>query len=447
MTKAQRNILVVAILAAFVPFLDGSVVNVALPAMARELGGGLALQQWVVDAYLLALGSLILVAGSLSDMFGRVRILVAGLWLFGLASVVCALAPDGTWLVLARVVQGAGGALVVPSSLALIIDNFRGAEQGRAIGSWTAWTGMSFIVGPLVGGILVDGASWRLIFAINVLPIALTLLLARQLPRGQRRPARIDVPGAVLCAAGLGTLVYALIEQGRLGWQSPLVWGGSLLGVGLLAAFVAYERWTVAPMLPLELFCRRNFWVGNLATVAVYAGLSVAGFLVVIFLQQVGKFSALWAGAAMMPVTLIMFGLSKRIGQWSGRVGPRWFMAAGPMLAAAGFVMMTAVGQPVNYWASIFPGIVTFGLGLALTVSPLTSAVLGAVVPERAGIASAVNNAVARIAGLLAVAAVGLLTGPQLANVAGFRLGLWVTAALLAAGGLISAVGIENPKE
>lgn len=448
MTKLQRRVLVVSILASFVAFLDGSVVNVALPAMARSLGGGLVLQQWVVDAYLITLGSLMLIAGSLSDLFGRRRVLALGLLGFGAASVLCALAPNGAMLVAARGLQGVAGALLVPSSLALIIAAFKGEAQGKAIGAWTAWTGISFVIGPLVGGLLVDAASWRWIFAINVLPIALTLWLLRGLAVGKdtgKRP-QVDYPGALLCALGLGGTVYALIEQSHYGWRSPLIYAPLMAGVLSLVLFVWREANTPAPMLPLHLFRARNFAVGNVATFAIYGGLSVATFLIAVFVQQVGGYSALEAGMALLPVTIIMFALSPRFGALAGRFGPRFFMGAGPMVAGVGFLLMLRVSAPVAYWTALLPGIVVFGLGLSITVAPLTAAILGSIDPRHAGIGSAVNNAVARIAGLIAIAAIAAVTGATL-TVPGFHRGTIFMATLLILGGAISALGIQNKKK
>jgi EmrB/QacA subfamily drug resistance transporter len=444
MTKQQRLVIIVSILASFVSFLDGSVVNVALPAIAKELGGGLVTQQWVVDAYLITLGALIMVAGSLSDLFGRKRILRAGLIGFGVTSILCAVAPSSAFLILSRGLQGVFGALLVPSSLALIISTFSGKEQGKAIGTWTAWTGMAFIFGPLLGGFFVDTLSWRWIFAINVVPIAVTLWLMRWL--SQTDPAKkvgVDVLGAVLCAVGLGSTVYALIEQSHYGWSSPQIFLPLIAGLALLAVFIWHERKDPEPMLPLSLFKVRNFAYGNLATLAIYGGLSVAMFLVVVFVQQVAGYSAIEAGLTLMPVTLIMFFLSSRFGALSSTYGPRLFMTLGPIIGALGFLLMLRAGAQVHYWTELFPGVVVFGLGLSITVAPLTSAILGSIDSSHAGIGSAVNNAVARIAGLIAIAGVGLVIGSTL-TADGFHRGLIATAALLAAGGIISFIGIRN---
>lgn len=492
-SRQQRLVLVVSVLASFVAFLDGAIVNVALPAIQHQLGGGLSAQQWIIDAYLLTLGSFILIAGSLSDLLGRKKILALGLAGFGITSLMCALAPTSGSLIVFRALQGVAGALLVPSSLALIISTFKNEAQGRAVGIWTAWTGIAFIIGPLAGGALVDFASWRWIFAINVLPIAVTLYLLRGVKSVERKSsASIDSLGALLCALGLGGVVFALIEQPSHGWGSPLIYlmlGG---GIILLAAFLLYEWHSKHPMLPLGLFRNHNFSVGNIATLSVYAGLSAATFLIVVYVQQVGGYSALKAGLALLPITLIMFLLSPRTGGLAGKYGPRLFMGAGPIVAGAGFLLVARLPADFDYWTQLFPGIVIFGLGLSITVAPLTAAILGDVPKEQAGIASAVNNAIARIAGLVAVAAVGAVVALQFssvldrnascfsasadaitqakqaplitippdpyrhdpnfkaaltdASVSAFHAGMLVNAGLLIAGGVVSLAGIRNPK-
>ncbi|WP_100349844.1 MFS transporter [Luteimicrobium subarcticum] len=452
MTPAQRRVLVVAILASFVAFLDGSVVNVALPAISRDLAppgtdatlDALALQQWVVDAYLVTLGSLILLAGSLSDVHGRKKVIVAGLVVFGVASVACALAPDGLVLVVARGVQGVGGALLVPSSLALIISAFSGHAQGRAIGVWTAWTSTAMIAGPLVGGLFVDSLSWRWVFGINVLPIAVTLWLVRGVAGG--RPTggrRLDVVGAVLATVGLAGVVLGLVELGHRGWASPVVWAPTVVGAAALVAFVVRERTASDPMLPMRLFGARNFAVGNVATLAVYGALTLMSFVVSIFLQQVAGYSAFQAGLAQLPPTLLTIGLSSRFGGLSGRYGARWFMAGGPCVMAAGMLLLLTTTADAVYVTQVLPGLVLLGLGLSITVAPLTAAILGAVPAADAGIGSAVNNAVSRVAGLVTVACAGIVVGATF-DVDGFHRALVLCAVLFAVGGAVSAVGIVN---
>lgn len=441
------RVLTVAIIVSFIAFLDGAVINVALPSIADELGGGLALQQWAVDAYLLTLGSLILLAGSLSDSFGRLRIIRIGLWGFAATSVLCAIAPTGEFLVISRALQGAAGALLVPSSLALIIATFAPADQGRAIGRWTAWTTAAFLVGPLLGGVLVDLASWRLVFWINVVPIAVALLLARPLGRDAPRtePVHIDWLGAGLGIVGLGGTVFALIEQGRYGWTSPVVAVPLVVGLVALVLFVLQERRSPHPMLPLELFNRRNFAAGNLATVFIYAAFSLGPFAMTIFLQQSGGFSATMAGLATLPPTIMLVLLGARFGELSSRFGPRVFMTAGPIIVGGGYLLTLAVQDELVYWWQFLPGILVIGLGMAMTVAPLTSTILGAVDPIHAGIGSAVNNAVARIAGLVAIASISVIAGSQL-DVSGYRRTAAAVAVMLVIGGLVSWFGIRNPR-
>lgn len=447
MTRTQRLVLWIAILASFVSFLDSSVINVALPAISRELGGGLTTQQWVVDAYLITLGSLILVAGSLSDLLGRVVVLRAGLIGFGATSVMCALAPTAEALILARALQGVAGALLVPSSLALITSNFDEAPRAKAIGQWTAGTTVAFIAGPLLGGVLVDSVGWRWVFGINVLPIAVTLYLLVTLRAQDVREegVRIDYPGAVLCVLGLAGPVYALIEQGNYGWGSPLIMGPFVLGILCLAGFIWRELTARQPLLPLSLFAVRNFAVGNVATAFVYAALSIGGLIIVLFLQQVAGFPATLAALALLPVSLVSILLASWFGALAGRFGPRWFMAFGPGLAGVGYLLMLTSEVPVNYWTQLMPGILLFAVGLSATVAPLTAAILGSVSEHQAGVGSAVNNAVSRVAGLIGVALLGLVVGDEL-ELAGFHRVLIVTAVLLFLGGLVSAVGIQNPR-
>ncbi|MEY9776923.1 MFS transporter [Arthrobacter sp. MW3 TE3886] len=435
----------IAILASFVSFLDGSVINVALPAISRELGGGLTTQQWVVDAYLITLGSLILVAGSLSDLLGRVVVLRAGLIGFGATSVMCALAPTADWLVLARALQGVAGALLVPSSLALITSNFDEAPRAKAIGQWTAGTTVAFIAGPLLGGVLVDSVGWRWIFGINVLPIAVTLYLLAVLRAKdvRKQGVRIDYPGAVLCVLGLAGPVYALIEQGNYGWGSPLILMPLALGILCLAGFIWRERTAHQPLLPLSLFSVRNFAVGNAATAFIYAALSIGGFIIVLFLQQVAGFPATMAALVLLPVSIVNILLASWFGSLAGRFGPRWFMAFGPALAGGGYLLMLVTEIPVNYWTQLMPGILLFAVGLSATVAPLTAAILGSVSEQQAGIGSAVNNAVSRVAGLIGIALVGLVVDGDL-ELDGFHRMVAVTAVLLILGGIVSAVGIQN---
>ncbi len=409
--EVKRGALMAAILGSAVVAVDATVVNVALPTIADELGGGLAGQQWVANAYLLTLASLILVSGSLADLYGERRVFTLGVAGFGLASLLCALAPSVELLVVARALQGVSGALLTPASLAIIVAVFPESERGAAIGSWTAWGGIGYLAGPLIGGQIIDSASWRWVFALNVPLVLLTLALAsRYVPAGRdldgRRP-RLDVTGALLCAAGLAGISFGLIEQPVLGWSDPLVIGPLAAGALLFAAFVRYERHTPAPMLPLDLFGRRNFTVANLETFAMYGGMAVQGFFLTLFLQQVAGFSALEAGSAGLFPTLVMFLLSRRFGALADRHGPRAFMTVGPLLVACGFLALLRLDADTSYAGDLAPALVLYSLGLAVTVSPLTATVLADADEHDAGIASAVNNAVARTSGLLATAAVG----------------------------------------
>ncbi|MGI9825134.1 MFS transporter [Agromyces sp. Marseille-Q5079] len=443
----QARVLVVAIVVSFIAFLDGAVINVALPSLAEELGGGLALQQWAVDAYLLTLGSLILLAGSLSDSYGRLRIIRIGLAGFAVTSVLCAIAPTGLFFVVSRAFQGAAGALLVPSSLALIVATFAPADQGRAIGRWTAWTTGAFLIGPLFGGLLVDLVSWRLVFWINLLPIAFALVLMHRLGRDEPNPdhERIDWLGAALGIVGLAGTVFALIEQGRFGWSSPVVFVPLVVGVLALVLFVLQERRTAQPMLPLTLFAARNFAMGNLATVFIYAAFSLGPFAMTIFLQEFGGFSATMAGLATLPPTIVLVLLGSRFGELSGRFGPRLFMTLGPIIVGVGYLLTLVVDEDFVYWWQFLPGVIVIGVGMAMTVAPLTSAILGAVEPSRAGIGSAVNNAVARIAGLIAIASISVIAGSQL-DVDGYRRTALFVAVALVIGGAISWFGIRNPR-
>ncbi len=454
--RSDRPLIAVAILASFVAFLDGSVVNLALPAINRDFGGGLALQQWVLDGYLLTLGALILVAGAISDAFGRLIVLRMGLGIFAVSSLLCAVAPSGWVLVAARCLQGVGAAFLVPSSLAMINARFSGPEQARAIGTWTAWTGTAFLVGPLLGGVLVDALNWRWIFGVNIVPLAVTLYLTTKLAHEEFRSDRqttIDVVGAALTAVGLAGTVYALIEQQRLGLSHPAVLISLAVGVACLIAFPWWERRAPNPMMPLQIFSARNFAVGNLATVFLYAAVSLGMLLVALFLQETAGLSATEAGLATLPIPVTSFFLARWFGTLAGRHGPRLYMALGPLVAAAGYVLMTSVAEPFDIWTQLLPGLAVFGLGLSMTVSPLTAAILAAVDPAQSGIGSAINNAISRIAGLIAIAFTGVIiglgersdgNGLSTMDFEGFRHGLYVAAVLVAVAGLISWAGIRS---
>jgi EmrB/QacA subfamily drug resistance transporter len=392
--------------------VDSTVVNVALPAIADDLGGGLAGQQWTSNAYLVTLSSLILIGGSLGDIFGERRLFMLGVAGFGVTSLFCALAPTIELLVLARALQGVFGALLTPAALAVIVSTFPPDERGRAVGSWTAWGGIGTVLGPLIGGQLVDTASWRWIFAINIPVVLITLMLVSRVMvagRPRRADARVDVVGAVLCALGLAGITYGLIEQPRSGWASPGVWLPLAGGVLLFASFIVWEWKSAHPMLPLSLFKRRNFSIGNIETFSMYAGLGLLFFFLVLYLQQVAGYSAIEAGTTTIPVTLVMFSLSSRFGALADRLGPRFFMGVGPLIAAAGLAWFLRLDADVDYVTDLLPGLLVFSLGLAMTVAPLTATVLADADEHNAGIASGVNNAIARVASLIAIAAVGAL--------------------------------------
>jgi EmrB/QacA subfamily drug resistance transporter len=475
-----------------VVFLDGTVVNVALPSIRDDLGTGLAEQQWIVEAYLLTLGALLLVGGSLGDNFGRRRIFVMGLTGFGATSLLCAIAPSAELLIAARAIQGVAGAMLVPSSLALITATYPDSERGAAIGSWTAYTGIAMVIGPLAGGLLVEFVSWRWVFAINVPLVLATLAVVRagvQESMDEHSMHKIDVPGAILVSLGLAGPVFALIEQPVYGFADPLVWGPLIAGILLLGAFVWHEDRSDHPMLPLRLFRSRNFAVGNLATLAFYAGLGAAVFFVAIFLQQIAGYSPVAAGLALMPITIVSWFLSRRFGALSDRIGPRLLMGCGPLVAGVGLIWMGMLSPHVDYVTDLLPGVLVFAFGLSATVAPLTSTVLSSVPQHHAGVASGVNNQIARVASLLAIAALGAVVSAQYvsalkdnaaalpppqraqalklqnevlaggrgqppavraavqdASVSAYRLGLGVGGGLVMLGGVVSLLWIVNPR-
>jgi EmrB/QacA subfamily drug resistance transporter len=457
MSQRQRLTLIAAILGSGVAMLDGTIVNVALPAIERDLGGGLTGQQWVANAYLLVLGSLILIGGSLGDIYGERKIFALGVAAFGAFSVLCAVAPTIEVLIAARALQGAAGALLTPSSLAIIVAAFPLGQRAAAVGIWTAWSGIAAIIGPLLGGVIVDNASWRWVFAINVPPVIATVaLVLAAVPAGERRADRtVDLTGALLCMLGLGGFVFALIEQPNYGWSSPVIWAPLLGGIALFALFLLHERRAHDPMLKLELFSRRNFAFANAETLVVYAGIAILFFYLVIYLQEVAGYSAVRSGLTTVPVTLVMFFFSRRAGALADRYGPRLFMGCGPLISAAGILLLVRVGMHPSYVVDLLPALLVFAVGLTLTVAPLTATVLADADETDAGIASAINNAIARVAGLVGVAVIGVvvagtLTGdtfaPDESSVRAFHEAMAICAALVAAGGIAGLFGIVNAR-
>jgi EmrB/QacA subfamily drug resistance transporter len=499
-TRQQRLTLIATILGSTVVFLDGTVVNVALPSISDNLSAGLAGQQWVVEAYMLTMVSLLLVGGSLGDQFGRRRMFVAGLVAFGATSALCAISPSVEFLVGARALQGVAGALLVPGSLAIVAATFEGAARGKAVGTWTAWTGIATVLGPAGGGSLIGLLSWRAIFWVNLPLIVATVVLTLHAVEESSDPDAfrgIDWTGIGLSAAGLGGPVFALIEQPTHGWGDPLVWVPLIGGIACFALFLLYEARARHPMLDLGLFRIRNFRVANLTTLAAYAGLIGGLFFVGLYLQQVVGYTPLEAGLATTPISILLFVLSPRFGKLASGTGPRLPMTAGPIVAGLGLLLMLRVGSNADYLTDVLPAILVFGLGLAATVAPLTATVLDSVQERRVGIASGVNNGVSRVAGLLAIAVLGAVisahfgtvldgnlggrplspaatktvsdakaqplavpgtkrlppgeaarvrTASADASTSAFHLGVLIAALLMIAGGIASGFGIEDPK-
>jgi EmrB/QacA subfamily drug resistance transporter len=499
-SRQQRLTLVATILGSTVVFLDATVINVALPAISDDLDAGLAGQQWVVEAYLLTMVALLLVGGSLGDQFGRRRMFVAGLVGFGATSALCALAPSDEFLVGARALQGIAGALLVPGSLAIVAATFEGAERGKAVGTWTAWTGIATVLGPAGGGALIELLSWRAIFWINLPLIAVTVALTLRAVGESKDPDAfrgIDWTGIALSAAGLGGPVFALIEQPTHGWGDPLVWVPLLGGVACFALFLLFEARARQPMLDLGLFRIRNFAVANLTTLAAYAGLIGGLFFVGLYLQQVAGYTPVEAGLATTPISILLFVLSPRFGRLASGTGPRLPMTAGPIVAGLGLLLMLRVDAGADYLADVLPAILVFGLGLSATVAPLTATVLDSVEERRVGVASGVNNGVSRVAGLLAIAVLGAVISAHFGSVldenlgdrplsaaaaatvsdakaqplavpgtkglaaaeatrvraasadastSAFHLGIFLAALLMILGGIASGLGIQNPR-
>jgi len=434
-------------------FIDGTVVNIALPRIGRSLAADTAGLQWVVNAYTLTLASFILLGGSLGDRFGRRRVYLVGAIWFATASLLCGLAPDITVLVAARALQGMGGALLAPGALAILQTTFGGADRMRAIGAWSGLAGLAGAIGPFLGGWLVQVSSWRLVFWINV-PVAaiVVAVAARHVPESSSpsAPRELDLPGALLGAIGLAGVTYGLTSWSARGGIDAVVVAALVTGVAGLVAFVIDQARSAHPMMPLRLFRSRAFSAVNLVTAMVYSALAGVFFFVVINLQVVVGFSPLGAGVSLLPITASMLLLSSRSGALSARIGPRFPMAVGPLICAAALVMLSRIGPGATYWGSVFGPVVTLGLGLALTVAPLTATALAAATDDSAGIASGVNNAVARSAGLLGVAVLPLVSGvgasltDPLTLAPAYRTSMLVCAGLMTVGAVLAALTIPS---
>ena len=452
-TAAGRWVLLASILGSGLAGLDATVVNVALPRLGRDLHAGFAGLQWTINGYTLTLASLILLGGSLGDRFGRKRVFLLGVVWFASASALCALAPNIEMLVAARALQGIGGALLMPGSLAMISASFVPDDRGKAIGAWSGFGGIASAVGPFIGGYLVAGPGWRWIFLVNVpLAIVVVLVALRHVPetRDPKAVPQLDATGAVLGALGLGALTYAMISAGH-GWSATVAVSAAV-GVLALGGFVRTELRSPHPMVPPGIFADRQFTGANIVTFVVYAALGSLFFLLVVDLQVAGGFSALLAGSALVPVTAIMLLLSARAGALAARIGPRLPMTVGPIVAAAGVLLLLRAGRHASYLGDVLPGMIVFALGLSLIVAPLTTTVLAAAPTRYAGIASGVNNAVARAAGLLAVAVLPVAAGISgsdyehpAAFLSGFRVAMVICAGLLVSGGVIAAAVIRDP--
>jgi EmrB/QacA subfamily drug resistance transporter len=450
-----RWVLVATVLGTGIAFLDSTVVGIALPSIGRAFGGGVGTLQWVITGYSLTLAAFLLLGGSLGDRLGRRRMFSLGIAWFAVASALCGIAPNAAFLIWARVLQGVGGALLTPGSLAIIQASFRPEDRSRAIGAWSGLGGVATAAGPLVGGYLLAVASWRWVFFIN-LPIAVFVLVitARHVPESTDPTVRghVDVAGATLGVVFLAGISYALIQGPTVGWSNSLVIASLVLVALSGPAFFVVERRIANPMLPLDLFRSRQFSGANAVTFVVYGALGGALFLLPVELQVVVHYTPLQSGLALLPMTLIMLLFSARSGQLSARIGPRLQMSVGPVVAGAGLALLARATDHGSYWTQVFPAVVVFAAGMAITVAPLTATAMGAAPAEHSGVASAVNNTVARAASLFAVAVLPLAAGltgvgalAPAALAQGFRTAVYISGVTCALGGLIAVLTIRNP--
>ncbi|MDR7087590.1 EmrB/QacA subfamily drug resistance transporter [Aeromicrobium panaciterrae] len=446
LASAQGKWLLAAmILGSGMAFLDGSIVGLALPAMGRDLDAGVTGLQWTVNAYTLTLAALILVGGSLGDRLGRRRVYVVGVAWFALASVMCAIAPTIEVLVAARGLQGIGAALLTPGSLAIISASFVEEDRGKAIGAWSGLAGVTTAIGPLAGGWMVDAIGWRSIFWLNVPLAAVVIWLSvRHVPETRGEQGKLDLTGAALAAGGLALLTYGLSEKS---------WMWAIAGIASMIVFVIHQKVTPHALVPLSLFADRVFTAANICTFAIYGALSGSMFLLVLQLQYVSGYKPLEAGLATIAITILMLLFSSKAGELGAKIGPRWPMTIGPIVAAAGLLLLLGVGEDPNFWVDVLPGSIVFGAGITLLVAPLTTAVLAAAPTEQTGIASGINNAVARTASLLAVAAIPPIAGIAGANFSdpdvfgpGYRTGMWICAGMLVVAGICAMTLIRGNK-
>ena len=447
---ARRLVLAGTVLGSSLAFIDGSAVNLALPVMQQQLGGDVASAQWIMNAYALMLGALVLAGGAAADRYGRKRVFLVGVVLFTLASLGCGLAPSLPVLIAARALQGVGAALLAPASLALLGATFDAKGRGQAIGIWAGASGLMSAVGPVLGGWLTEAVSWRAVFLINLPLAGLAVWLVAAAARESKgaRPGPVDWRGALAVTLSLAAITWALTDAPKMGFANPWITGALVLGVAGLMAFLMIERRAQSPMMPLKLFRSIRFSGLNAYTLLLYGAFGGALFLLPFLLLRVHHYPAAVAGAALLPLSVGMAVLSPLAGRLVAWVGARWLLAAGPLLVAAGFGLMAWRAAEANYWTGAFPGLAVMAVGLGLAVAPLTDAVLGAVDDEYEGAASGINNAVARVAGLLAVALVGFVLGAADPHAiqAGFRMALMVAAVAAAAAGLLAAVVMRSDK-